>query len=81
MHRDYLSKLIKACYELTEILVHQMTTCIRNFTKHTLQNEKLASLGRLSAGLGHELNNPVAAIVRSADMLITHLRAPSTAPG
>ncbi|QMW02898.1 ATP-binding protein [Spirosoma foliorum] len=75
LHRNQLPDLIHACYELTEALVHQMTTRVRDFTKLTQQNEKMASLGRLSAGLAHELNNPVAAVVRSADTLKTHMRA------
>ena len=33
------------------------------------QQEKLASLGRQAAGLAHELNNPAAAVRRSADQL------------
>jgi signal transduction histidine kinase len=33
------------------------------------QNEKLATLGRLSAGMAHELNNPAAAAVRGAAQL------------
>jgi PAS domain S-box-containing protein len=34
-----------------------------------LQSEKLASLGTLLAGVSHELNNPLAAIVGQAEML------------
>ncbi|MFD2935968.1 sensor histidine kinase [Spirosoma flavum] len=75
LHRDDLRGLAQNCYELTEALVHQMTTRVRDYTKLTQQNEKMASLGRLSAGLAHELNNPVAAVVRSVDTLKTHLRA------
>lgn len=75
LHRDHLPELIRSCYELTETLVHQMTSRVRDFTTMTQQTEKMASLGRLSAGLAHELNNPVSAVVRSADTLKTHLRA------
>ena len=75
LHRDHFPDLIHSCYELTETLVHQMTTRVRDFTKLTQQNEKMASLGRLSAGLAHELNNPVAAVVRSAETLKAHMRA------
>ena len=75
LHRSRLPDLIRTCYELTENLVHHMTTRVRDFTKQTQQNDKLASLGRMSAGLAHELNNPVSAVVRSADTLKTHMRA------
>ena len=35
------------------------------------QNEKLATLGKLSAGMAHELNNPVAAVLRGSEHM-TH---------
>ncbi|GAB2528920.1 sensor histidine kinase [Spirosoma aerophilum] len=75
LHRDQLPAMIQQCYDLTASLVQQMTSRVRYFTKQAQQDDKLASLGRLSAGLAHELNNPVAAVVRSVDTLSTHLRA------
>lgn len=75
LHRDHLRPMTQECYELTEAFVHIMTSRVRHFTKQAQQNEKMASLGRLSAGLAHELNNPVAAVVRSAHSLKDHMRA------
>jgi signal transduction histidine kinase len=37
------------------------------------QSEKLATLGRLSAGMAHELNNPAAAVQRGAKQLRTEM--------
>jgi len=67
--REHLSALARECPVLTSILVHRMVDRARDFTSNELHDEKMVSLGRLSAGLAHELNNPAAAIERSAALL------------
>jgi signal transduction histidine kinase len=67
--RECLRELTRECHEITSILVHVMTDRIRVFTSSDLHDEKMISLGKLSAGLAHELNNPAAAIERSAALL------------
>jgi len=69
LHRDRLRDMIRDCHEATSILVHIMIDRARTFTSHGLHDEKMVSLGKLSAGLAHELNNPAAAIERGASLL------------
>ena len=71
--RDDLAAMIRECHELTSLLVHTMVDRSRFFTSSGLHDEKMVSLGKLSAGLAHELNNPVSAIERGAALLESRL--------
>lgn len=73
LHKEYFPEMIRNHYELVEVLVHVMTDRVRDFTRLQQQNDKMMALGKLSAGLAHELNNPSAAVVRSAHELKRHL--------
>ncbi len=74
LHKDHFRDMICDCHELTTVFVHRMSSRIRNVTKSEQMNEKMLSLGKLSAGLAHELNNPSAAVVRSSQALSRHLK-------
>jgi signal transduction histidine kinase len=70
---ERLPDMIRECHELTAVFVHVMLDRARVFKSSELLDEKVASLGRLAAGLAHELNNPASAVARSAKTLVSHL--------
>jgi len=62
-------ELVQRMPELTQRLVGLMSDRIRETTRIEQQRDRLAGLGKLSAGLAHELNNPASAAKRAASQL------------
>lgn len=69
LHKDCFTEMVNISFELTQALVGVMSSRIRDFSSQRSHDEKMMALGKLSAGLAHELNNPASAIVRSAQEL------------
>src|SRR5690349_21802138 len=59
---------------LVQRLVGIMSDRVREATTLDQQQDKLMALGKLSAGLAHELNNPAAGATRAANDLIETLK-------
>jgi signal transduction histidine kinase len=62
-------ELVQKMPELASRLVGLMSDRIRETTRREQQRDRLAALGKLSAGLAHELNNPASAARRASSQL------------
>ncbi len=79
IHEKQFPKMIHQCPVFTAYTVHSMIDRARSFKTSELYNEKMMSLGKLAAGLAHELNNPASAAVRGAKMLLSDIDKLETA--
>ena len=67
-------QLVQRMPELATRLVGKMSDRIREVTRLEQQQDRLAALGKLSAGLAHELNNPASAAKRATSQLRAMLK-------
>lgn len=66
LHKDHFPALKQAVPHLMPKLLEVMTRRIREAAQAQEQRERMSALGKLAAGLAHELNNPAAAVRRTA---------------
>lgn len=69
IHQQPFDRLLRTNASAARALLHIVLQRMLRSEGMVAQNEKLAALGRLTAGIAHELNNPSAAVQRAAGQL------------
>jgi signal transduction histidine kinase len=65
LHKNFFPEMLQRMPQLGQRFVGLLADRIRETTRVETQRDKMAALGKLSAGLAHELNNPAAAAQRA----------------
>jgi signal transduction histidine kinase len=63
------ASVFRSWFPMATHLLQGLFVGLRNVNEVVGQRERLLALGKLTAGLTHELNNPAAAALRAADLL------------
>jgi signal transduction histidine kinase len=74
LHKKYFRELEQLNPALVQRLIGYMTERARSFATTKLQHEKVSALGKLAAGIAHEMNNPASAINRISTELSKRLK-------
>lgn len=74
LHRKYFHELEELNPDFIQRLIGYMTERARVFATTQMQQEKVSALGKLAAGIAHELNNPASAIDRISEELNKRLK-------
>jgi signal transduction histidine kinase len=69
LQKNRFQEMLQRIPELLPRLIGVMADRIREYSRAEQQRDKLSALGKLSAGLAHELNNPASAAGRAAEGL------------
>jgi signal transduction histidine kinase len=73
LHKKYFQELEQLYPEFIQRLISYMTERAKSFATTQMQHEKVSALGKLAAGIAHELNNPASAINRISYELTNRL--------
>ena len=73
LNEESFWNLMTTCPDVRRAILGNMAKRFQKMQSATIQQEKMASLGTLAAGLMHELNNPGAAARRAASQLRSNL--------